>query len=182
MWIAEFSESSNLWTHLALLGIPRSMPVWVSWKFSTFLAFNWAGQDWIVGVAGFFLNDQLFLNALAKILGLIIFGMINYLHHWEIAFSTFKRFSGSTWRFIFSQCSNQPFWSTSFGTDVNSSDGVEYFRLTKRGISFLKCSREQANVRALLHWCVHCHIPVPTLATMWLWWVWSNHDLNISFY
>lgn len=30
MWIAEFSESSNLWTHLALLGIPRSMPVWVS--------------------------------------------------------------------------------------------------------------------------------------------------------
>ena len=30
MWIAEFSESSNLWTHLALLGIPRSTPVWVS--------------------------------------------------------------------------------------------------------------------------------------------------------
>ena len=31
MWIAEFSESSNLWTHLALFGIPKSMPVWVSW-------------------------------------------------------------------------------------------------------------------------------------------------------
>jgi len=30
MWIAEFSESSNLWTQLALLGIPKSMPVWVS--------------------------------------------------------------------------------------------------------------------------------------------------------
>ena len=30
MWIAEFSESSNLWTHIALFGIPESMPVWVS--------------------------------------------------------------------------------------------------------------------------------------------------------
>jgi len=30
MWIAELSESSNLWTQLALLGIPGSMPVWVS--------------------------------------------------------------------------------------------------------------------------------------------------------
>ena len=29
MWIAEFSESSNLWTHIALSGIPESMPVWV---------------------------------------------------------------------------------------------------------------------------------------------------------
>jgi len=32
MWIAEFSESSNLWTHLAPLGIPRGAPVWVSWN------------------------------------------------------------------------------------------------------------------------------------------------------
>ena len=32
MWIAEFSESSNLWTHLAPLGIPRGTPVWVSWN------------------------------------------------------------------------------------------------------------------------------------------------------
>ena len=30
MWIAETSESSSLWTQLALLGIPRSMPAWVS--------------------------------------------------------------------------------------------------------------------------------------------------------
>ena len=30
MWIAEFSESSNLWTHIALFGIPKSMLVWVS--------------------------------------------------------------------------------------------------------------------------------------------------------
>ena len=30
MRIAEFSESSNLWTHIALPGIPGSMPVWVS--------------------------------------------------------------------------------------------------------------------------------------------------------
>jgi hypothetical protein len=30
MWIAEFSESSNLWTHLAPFGIPKGMPVWVS--------------------------------------------------------------------------------------------------------------------------------------------------------
>jgi len=32
MWIAEFSESSNLWTHLALSGIPESTPVRVSWN------------------------------------------------------------------------------------------------------------------------------------------------------
>ena len=31
VWIAEIRESSNLWTHLALLGTPRSMPVWESW-------------------------------------------------------------------------------------------------------------------------------------------------------
>ena len=30
MWIAEFSESSNLWTHLALSGIPESIPISVS--------------------------------------------------------------------------------------------------------------------------------------------------------
>ncbi len=30
MWIAEFRESSNFWTQMALLGIPRSTPVWVS--------------------------------------------------------------------------------------------------------------------------------------------------------
>jgi hypothetical protein len=27
MWIAEFSESSNLWTHIAPFGIPKGMPV-----------------------------------------------------------------------------------------------------------------------------------------------------------
>ena len=31
VWIAEFSESSSFWTHLALLGIPRSMSGWVMW-------------------------------------------------------------------------------------------------------------------------------------------------------
>jgi len=30
MWIAEFSESSNLWTHIAPSGILEGMPVWVS--------------------------------------------------------------------------------------------------------------------------------------------------------
>ena len=30
VWIAEFSESLNLWTQMALLGSPRSMSVWVS--------------------------------------------------------------------------------------------------------------------------------------------------------
>ena len=30
MWIAEFSESSNLWTQIALIGYPVSMFVWVS--------------------------------------------------------------------------------------------------------------------------------------------------------
>ena len=35
MWIAEFSESSNLWTHIALSGIPESMLVWVSVNTST---------------------------------------------------------------------------------------------------------------------------------------------------
>jgi hypothetical protein len=34
MWIAEFRESLNLWTHLAPLGIPRGMPVWVSLELS----------------------------------------------------------------------------------------------------------------------------------------------------
>jgi hypothetical protein len=36
MWIAEFSESSNLWTHIALSGIPESMLVWVSVKHPQF--------------------------------------------------------------------------------------------------------------------------------------------------
>ena len=36
MWIAEFSESSNLWTHLALPGIPGSTPVRVSRNLSSF--------------------------------------------------------------------------------------------------------------------------------------------------
>ena len=34
MWIAEISESSSLWTQLALLGIPRSMSAWVSLQLS----------------------------------------------------------------------------------------------------------------------------------------------------
>ena len=38
MWIAEISESSNLWTQLALLGIPRSMSAWVSSQLSSFLS------------------------------------------------------------------------------------------------------------------------------------------------
>ena len=32
MWIAEFSESSNLWTQIALSGYPGSMPVWASFN------------------------------------------------------------------------------------------------------------------------------------------------------
>ena len=32
MWIAEFSESSNLWTQIALSGTPGSMSAWVSFK------------------------------------------------------------------------------------------------------------------------------------------------------
>ena len=39
MWIAEFSESSNLWTHLAPFGIPRGTPVWVSWHSQNLLGF-----------------------------------------------------------------------------------------------------------------------------------------------
>ena len=39
MWIAEFSESSNLWTHIALSGIPESMLVWVSVNTSTSISF-----------------------------------------------------------------------------------------------------------------------------------------------
>ena len=34
MWIAGFSESSNLWTQMALQGSPCSMSVWVSVLFS----------------------------------------------------------------------------------------------------------------------------------------------------
>ena len=34
MWIAEFSESSNLWTHIAPWGIPQGMPVRESVKLS----------------------------------------------------------------------------------------------------------------------------------------------------
>ena len=30
MWIAELSESSNLWTHIALLSILESIFIWVS--------------------------------------------------------------------------------------------------------------------------------------------------------
>jgi len=39
MWIAEFSESSNLWTHIALSGIPESMLVWVSVNTSKLLIY-----------------------------------------------------------------------------------------------------------------------------------------------
>ena len=43
MWIAEFSESSNLWTQIALSGIPESMLVWVSVNTSNlyFIVKNW---------------------------------------------------------------------------------------------------------------------------------------------
>ena len=51
MWIAEISESSSLWTQLALLGIPRSMPAWVSLQLSFFYratsakrAMSWDGS------------------------------------------------------------------------------------------------------------------------------------------
>ena len=39
MWIAEISESSSLWTQLALLGIPRSMSAWVSLQLSFLFPF-----------------------------------------------------------------------------------------------------------------------------------------------
>ena len=42
VWIAEFSESLNLWTQMALLGSPRSMSVWVS----DFIERAWL--DWLV--------------------------------------------------------------------------------------------------------------------------------------
>lgn len=42
MWIAEFRESSNLWTHIAPLGIPGGMPVWASFP-SQILVF---GCEW----------------------------------------------------------------------------------------------------------------------------------------
>ena len=47
VWIAEFSESSNLWTQLALFGIPKSMPVWVSWKYQPWLGFSALVLAWI---------------------------------------------------------------------------------------------------------------------------------------
>lgn len=48
MWIAEFSESSNLWTHIALSGIPESMLVWVSVNTSTSISFfeMGVGLEW----------------------------------------------------------------------------------------------------------------------------------------
>lgn len=51
MRIAEFSESSNLWTQLALLGIPGSMPLSVSYKnYSTACFGNKASLvgEWVV--------------------------------------------------------------------------------------------------------------------------------------
>lgn len=42
MWIAEFRESSNLWTHIAPLGIPGGMPVWASFPSQTILF----GSEW----------------------------------------------------------------------------------------------------------------------------------------
>ena len=67
MWIAEFSESSNLWTHIALFGIPKSMLVWVSVNTSKLLIFfesfgleqsqhrsftDWRRVAWNAGAAG----------------------------------------------------------------------------------------------------------------------------------
>jgi hypothetical protein len=39
VWIAEVCESSNLWTQIALFGIPRSMPVWGSLNKHRFYCF-----------------------------------------------------------------------------------------------------------------------------------------------
>ena len=49
MWIAEFSESSNLWTHIAPSGIPEGMPVWVS-----LISQHWQGSSlfWCLDVEG----------------------------------------------------------------------------------------------------------------------------------
>ena len=43
MWIAEFSESSNLWTQIALSGYPGSMPVWAS--FNNLHTSVWVGRS-----------------------------------------------------------------------------------------------------------------------------------------
>ena len=52
MWIAETSESSSLWTQLALLGIPRSMPAWVSLQH-----FQKAKKQWMVSAVFYFSAD-----------------------------------------------------------------------------------------------------------------------------
>ena len=48
MWIAEFSESSNLWTQIALSGTPGSMSAWVSFKpiLDHGCSFNRLGRRW----------------------------------------------------------------------------------------------------------------------------------------
>jgi len=76
MWIAEFSESSNLWTHIAPSGIPEGMPVWVSLisqprqvSQPVLLLGCWR-------LAGFL--SQLLLNSLAEIIGKTGFSLIKY--------------------------------------------------------------------------------------------------------
>ena len=57
VWIAEFRESSNLWTHIAPLGIPGGMPVWASFPSQTAMfGCEWYSEElawkcWPVAVA-----------------------------------------------------------------------------------------------------------------------------------
>jgi hypothetical protein len=51
MWIAEFSESSNLWTHIAPSSILEGMPVWVSLIYQPNTGLILVGV-WMMKVAG----------------------------------------------------------------------------------------------------------------------------------
>ena len=92
MWIAEFSESSNLWTHLAPLGIPRGTPVWVSWNsqnplfFDPFLGFGKGVLDLEVQCLPFTFESELLSN---KLVGsaLLILNVIRCFYVLDLALS-----------------------------------------------------------------------------------------------
>jgi hypothetical protein len=79
-----------------------------------------------VEVAGF-LGDQLFLNALAKFL-LTIFGMIII---YTIESQWFRLRLGYI---IYPKCSLNLFEAPALAQMLTHLNGVEYFRLTKRGV------------------------------------------------
>ena len=70
MWIAELRESSNLWTHIALSGIPGSMPVWGSVKiknlsWNLFLIYFIKSEHGIGSFKNFIIFDDLKFMLLA---------------------------------------------------------------------------------------------------------------------